>query len=204
MRSVRLALSAVFLMSVSLGAFAQHEGHGAPPAATDANATATPAVPSEAKKAFKQLKALAGSWEGPVTTTHNKVLTVVDPALSKMDGTMKVSLQVTSSGQTLTHEMSGSGPHVNPVTVFYLDEERLLLTHYCAMGNRPRMEAKTSPDGKVVEFNFLDVDGGTKYGHMHHAVFTFVDEDHHNEDWDFFMPGDDTPVRAHVELHRVK
>ena len=41
------------------------------------------------------------------------------------------------------------------------------------------MTGKMSPDGKTVEFDFLDVAGSTKYGHMHHAVITFLDADHH-------------------------
>jgi hypothetical protein len=87
--------------------------------------------------------------------------------------------------------------------MFYLDGDRLLLTHYCDAGNRPRMAARTSPDGKKVEFDFLDVAGSTKYGHMQHAVFTVIDANHHTEDWTFMMPGD-KPMHAHMDLQRVK
>jgi hypothetical protein len=46
------------------------------------------------------------------------------------------------------------------------------------------MAGKLSPDGKTVEFDFVDVSGGTKYGgHMHQTVFTFIDADYHTEDW---------------------
>jgi hypothetical protein len=37
---------------------------------------------------------------------------------------------------------------------------------------------------------------------MHHAVFTFVDESHHTEDWTFMMPGD-KPMLAHLDLQRT-
>src|ERR1051326_1436140 len=77
------------------------------------------------------------------------------------------------------------------------------LIHYCDAGNRPRMVAKPSADGKTVDFEFLDVTGNLKFGHMHHAAFTPVDADHHIEDWTF-MVGADKHVNAHVELHRVK
>jgi len=87
--------------------------------------------------------------------------------------------------------------------MFYLDNNRLLLTHYCDAGNRPRMVAKPSSDGKTVEFDFLDVAGGTQYGHMHHAVFTIIDENHHIEDWTYMEPGD-KPVHAHIDLLRAK
>ena len=49
----------------------------------------------------------------------------------------------------------------------------------------------------------IDLAGGTQYGHMDHAVFTFVDANHHTEDWTYIMPGD-KPVQAHFELARTK
>jgi phage tail protein X len=65
------------------------------------------------------------------------------------------------------------------------------------------MAARTSPDGKKVEFDLLDLAGSTKYGHMQHAVFTVIDANHHTEDWTFMMPGD-KPMHAHMDLQRVK
>ncbi|MGC2695388.1 MAG: hypothetical protein WA738_06310 [Candidatus Angelobacter sp.] len=64
------------------------------------------------------------------------------------------------------------------------------------------MAAKVSPDGKKIEFDFVDVSGATQYGHMHHASFTFIDADHHTEEWTFMMPGD-KQVHAHMDLQRV-
>src|SRR6202035_1979820 len=136
---------------------------------------------SDAQKSFDQLKTLAGSWEGRVTV----------PAHPDMDGKLiQVSLRATSMGNALMHEMTGSGRPDDPITMLYLDQDRLLLTHYCDAGNRPRMTGKISPDGKTVEFDFLDVAGSTEHGHMHHAVFTVIDANHHTEDWTYMMPGD--------------
>lgn len=156
---------------------------------------------SDAQKSFTLLKALAGTWQASVTADP--------PQIEVPPGTkMQVSLRVTSRGNALVHEMrdpaSPDDParYDHPVTMLYLDGDRLLLTHYCDAGNRPRMVARTSPDGKTVEFDFLDVAGGTEYGHMHHAVFTFIDANHHTEDWTYMMPGD-KPVRAHMDLQRV-
>jgi hypothetical protein len=115
---------------------------------------------------------------------------------------MHVSLRVTSMGNALMHEMTGAGRPDDPITMLYLDGDRLMLTHYCDAGNRPRMTGKLAPDGKSVDFEFLDVAGSTQYGHMHHATFTLADADHHTEDW-IFMEGD-KPVHAHFELQRTK
>ena len=185
MKSVRFV--SVLLVSLAATAFAQSHEH-----ASEAAAPAT-----EAQKEFAQLKMLAGKWQGPV-----------DMGPAGRDN-MEVSLRVTSRGNALVHEMKGAGTaddpakYDHPITMFYLDDDRLLLTHYCDAGNRPRMVAKASPDGKTVEFDLLDLAGGNKHGHMAHAVFTIVDADHHIEDWTYLMPGD-KPMHAHVELARVK
>lgn len=181
----------VVLMSLSAVVFAQ----------SDAQKSAAP-VPSDAQKSFTLLKTLAGTWQGPVTT---------DPALHDMgDGRFsQVTLRVTSRGNAIVHEMHEPGVpddparYDHPVTMLYLDGDRLTLTHYCDAGNRPRMAARTSPDGKTVEFDFLDVAGSTQYGHMHHAVFTIIDANRHTEDWTYMMPGD-KPLRAHLDLQRTK
>jgi hypothetical protein len=179
MKSLRFML-AVVLMSLSTVAFAQTE-----------------APKSDAQKSFDKLKTLAGSWEGHVTT--------VPPEPTIEGKLMQVTLRSTSMGNALMHEMTGAGRPDDPITMLYLDEDRLLLTHYCDAGNRPRMTGKMLPDGKTVEFDFLDVAGSTQYGHMHHAMFTFLDANHHNEDWTFMVEGKQgpTPVHAHFDLHRT-
>jgi hypothetical protein len=187
MKYLRAILSFVALLSLSTVAFAQSDAQK---------------PPSDSQKAFDKLKTLAGSWEGRVTT--------VPPQPGMGDGALTdISLRVTSRGNAMVHEMKAAGTvddparYDHPVTMFYLDSDRLLLTHYCDAGNRPRMAGKMSPDGKTAEFEFLDVAGDTQYGHMHHAVFTFVDAYHHTEDWTFIMPGD-KPLQAHFDLQRTK
>ena len=150
---------------------------------------------SGAQKSFDKLKTLAGSWEGHVST--------VPPEADIEGKPMQVTLRVTSMGNALIHEATSAARPDDPLTVFYLDGDRLLLTHYCDAGNRPRMMGVMSPDEKTVEFEFLDLSGGTQYGHMHHAVFTFIDENHHTEDWTYMKPGD-KPVRAHFDLVRSR
>lgn len=157
------------------------------------------AAQSDAQKSFDQLKTLAGTWEGHLTT---------EPRMADMEKeTMYVSLRVTSRGNAIVHEMKKPGTpddpaKDDPITMLYMDEGRLTLTHYCDAGNRPRMVARTSPDGKTADFEFLDVAGSTQYGHMHHTAFTIIDPNHHTEDWTF-MEGD-KPMHAHFDLQRSK
>lgn len=155
----------------------------------------TSAAPSEAQKSFDSLKTLAGSWVGRV---HS------DPLQPGIEGKeIHATLRVTSTGNAILHEMQGTQGPDDPITMLYLDGDRLMLTHYCDAGNRPRMTAKTSADGKTVDFDFLDVSGPTQYGHMQHAVFTIIDANHHTEEWTYMMPGD-KPMRGHMELTRTK
>jgi len=154
---------------------------------------------TDAQKSFDQMKTLSGTWLGAVK---------VDPPQHEIDGTeIRVSLRVTSRGNAIMHEMKAAGTpddptrYDDPITMLYLDNDRLLLTHYCDAGNRPRMVGKLSADGTKVEFDFLDVAGSTQYGHMQHAVFTIIDANHHTEDWTYLMPGD-KPMHAHFDLQR--
>jgi hypothetical protein len=155
---------------------------------------------SDAQKSFDNLKNLAGKWQGRVT--------VDPPDLNmNMDGPLEVTLRVTSRGNAVVHEMQEAGKPLDPtkydhpVTMLYLDGGHLNLVHYCDAGNRPHMVARSSADGKKVEFDFVDLSGGNEYGHMYHAVFTFIDANHHLEEWTYMMPGD-KPMHAKMDLQR--
>src|SRR6266581_5475948 len=187
MKSHRFMLSVV-LMSLSTVAFAQSDAH---------KSSVAPGQ-SDAQKSFSTMKSLAGEWEGPVTVPEMPQMSDGKP--------IHVSLRVTSRGNALVHELQEAGTpfdatkYDHPVTMFYVDGDQFTLVHYCDAGNRPRMTGKTSPDGKTVEFAFVDVTGNNQNQHMHHALFTIIDADHHTEDWTF-MSGDQ-PIHAHFDLRR--
>ena len=179
MKSLRILSQAV--LSLSAAAFAQ----------------------SDAQKSFESLKTLAGDWEGPVR---------VNPPMPGMTGdtaAIHLSMRVTSRGHAIVHELQEAGTPLDsnkydhPVTMLYLNNDQVNLVHYCDAGNRPHMVARKSADGKTVEFDFADMSGGNDFGHMYHSVFSFIDADHHVEDWTYMMPGD-KPVHAHMDLRRAK
>lgn len=184
MKSLRLALM-LTVLSIPAAALAQHE-HGSEPAAAE---------PSAARQAFDALKALAGSWEGTLTP---------EPPVEGFTGAkVKVVIRVTSRGNAIMHEMSIAGLADNPITMLYLDGDRLMLTHYCDMGNRPRMASRTADDGKSVAFEVLDVSGSTERGHMADTLFTLVDADHHFEEWVSVYPGG-RRMKGRFDLRRTK
>ena len=203
MKSHRFMLSAV-LMSLSTLAFGQSDAKGSVALSdTHAYKAVDATTNSDAQKSFETLKTLAGVWSAKLT------LDPPMPEVTDKDLPGQVSLRVTSRGNALVHEMYTLGVpddptrYDHPVTMLYVDDNRLNLVHYCDAGNRPHMVARTSPDGKTVEFDFADISGGTQRGHMHHAVFTVIDANHHTEDWTYMMPGD-KPMHAHLDLQRTK
>ena len=167
------------------------QAHDHPAAAVDVAPTA------DAQQAFSLIKTLSGGWQGQV----------VEPQ-TKLNVRMEVTLRVTSRGNSVVHEMKSAEATDNPVkndhpvTMMYLDAGRLLLTHYCDAGNRPRMVARVSANGKQIDFDFIDLTGPNTYGHMQHARFTIIDANHHMEDWTYAGPNGDTNT-GHFDLHRV-
>jgi hypothetical protein len=206
MKSVRSILF-VALLSLSAMAFAQSEKHehgtrqqSAAPQTSKAE-TAKPAAPkSPAQTSFESLKSLAGEWEGPVT---------LNPPMKGMGNTnLHLTMRVTSRGNAIAHEFQEAGTpfdpakYDHPMTMFYVDDNQLNLVHYCDAGNRPHMTGKASQDGKTVEFDLANLSGGNEKGHMHRAAFTFIDENHHIEEWTYMLPGD-KPMKARMDLRRV-
>jgi hypothetical protein len=143
---------------------------------------------SDAKKAFEKLKTLTGSWQGTV-----------------MGMSVNVTIRLASSGTAILHEATGDGkrPPNHEITMFYFDGERLLATHFCDGGNRVRWEGKMSPDGKRIEFGFLDVAGGTRGGLAKDMVFTMIDADKHAIVLNFITP-DGKSVDVRGEFQRTK
>jgi len=140
------------------------------------------------QKSFEAMKSLAGTWTGK----------------NSMGGTIQVSYRSTSGGSAVLGEiqMEMQGRSEDMISMIHMDGDRLLLTHYCEAGNQPRMSATASPDGKTITFNFLDATNliSPDAGHMHRVVFTFVDANHHTEDWQFLDHGKE--MVEHFDLQK--
>jgi len=137
---------------------------------------------TDAQKAFTTIKSLPGTWEG-----------------NSQMGPVKVTFKTTSGGSAVMSEILGKE---DMITMFNLDGPgRLLMTHYCAAGNEPRMEASVSPDGKVITFNYVDATNlaSPDAAHMHKMVLTLIDENHHTEEWTFVDHG-----KEHKELFDLR
>ncbi|HEX8144587.1 MAG TPA: hypothetical protein VF553_18610 [Pyrinomonadaceae bacterium] len=148
----------------------------------------SPAPQSDAKKAFEKMKTLAGSWQGTI-----------------MGISIDFTIRAASSGTAILHEgnTGGGRPPNHEITMFYVDGDRLLATHYCDAGNRARWEGKMSPDGKTIEFSFIDVAGSTRGGYLRGMVFTMIDANRHTIEATFIMP-DGKPIQFRGEFQRTE
>ena len=151
------------------------------------NPPKTAGAQSEGKKAFAKLKTLAGSWQGKV-----------------MDIPIAFTIRAASSGTVILHEgnTSGGKPPNHEITMFYIEGDRLLATHYCDGGNRSRLEGKISADEKSIELSFLDVTGSTRGGYLKDMVITTIDADRHTVAITFVMP-DGKPIPLRGEFQRT-
>jgi hypothetical protein len=140
---------------------------------------------SDAHKSFDLLKGMEGNWAGK----------------NQQGQPIQVTFRETAGGSALMSEIYGQGPE-NMITMFHMDGDRLLMTHYCGAGNQPRMRVISS-DAKSVSFEFLD---GTNIapgdGHMQHVTFTEPDPDHHVEEWVFVDHGKE--LKELFTLERMK
>jgi len=151
-------------------------------AATIALSAVCALAQTDAEKAFSTIKNMPGTWEG-----------------SSVEGPVTVTFKVTSGGSAVMSEILGKE---DMISMFHMDNNRLLLTHYCAVGNQPRMQATVSPNGKVIRFTYLDATNlaTPDAGHMQQMILTVIDDNHHTEEWVFADHGKEHKVL--FDLHR--
>jgi hypothetical protein len=124
---------------------------------------------SDARQTLAQIKTLDGTWTG--TNSQGEPL--------------KIIFRETANGSAVLSEIEGEHAH-DMVSMIHVDNDRVLMTHYCSTGNQPRMSASKSLDGKSITFNYVDATNlKADAGHMQKVVFTMPDPDHHTEEWTF-------------------
>lgn len=150
---------------------------------TQAADASKPAATS-AEAAFAKLKTLAGDWEGRVDDREK-------------GGPIKVNYRVTSGGSVVMETLFSGTDH-EMVTMYHLEDGNLVLVHYCAAGNQPRMKmTKASTPTELV----FDFDGGTnlkpaKDMHMHSARVVWDSSDAIRGVWAAYKDG--KPAGAHT------
>jgi hypothetical protein len=124
-------------------------------------------VADNAASPLDKLKSLAGNWEGK--STDGKAI--------------RASYKLVSGGTAVAETLSAEG-EPDMLTVYHLNGGQLMMTHYCSMGNQPRMQAD-SADGKTIAFHFVDGTNlsGADAPHMNDLTITFNDANHITQEW---------------------
>ncbi len=132
-----------------------------------------------AQAGFEKLATLAGQWKAQ--TPDGKVATA--------------NYRVVSNGSVLMEELT-TPDGGSMITMYHVDGSNLILTHYCAAKNQPRMKADlgTSRPGEL-RFRFIDATNlaDRNAGHMRDLTVKFQDENHMSQEWIFRKDGKDEP-----------
>ena len=125
----------------------------------------------DAQAAFDRLAEMAGTWTGGAKGEGE--------AEGEAEGGKDVehTFQVSASGSVVMETMNPGTDH-EMINMYHLDGDDLVLTHYCAGGNQPRM--RIVPEKSSADRLVFDYDGGTNLdpatdGHIHGADLTFGD-----------------------------
>jgi hypothetical protein len=156
-------------------------------------AKARPDAKIEAKassKEFEQMKTLVGKWKGKVDMGQGPV-------------EMESQYRMIAGGTVLEERMFPGTPH-EMVTMYYDQNGKLAMTHYCVLGNRPGMKLKSS-DAKSIQFDFDATCGidAKNESHMHAMTLTFEDADTIKVSCKGIMEGKEEPDHV-TTLKRVK
>ena len=140
-----------------------------------------------AAEKFKKIKSLAGEWQG---------------TRAMDDKTVNVTYELVSNGSTVMETLMPAD-EPNMVTMYHLNGDQLMMTHYCAVNNQPRMESVSSDDG-MVKFELKDISNLAKPedGHMVKMSIAFKDDDHITHTWTFKQEGKEMP--GDIVLERKK
>ena len=139
-----------------------------------AGAASLAADKTKSEEAFDRLASLKGKWEG------------------QQDG-VKISLvyTLTANGSALMEEFRPeSGPVM--VTMFTVDGDHLIATHYCSAKNQPQMVTSAITDAqKPLAFSLARITGLKSPADWHNTGLTVIqeDSDHLTQEWTYQSKG---------------
>ena len=149
-----------------------------------AAASAFGAGPPSGNPGWEKLKTLVGEWKGTYSGA--------DEGAAGM-GEVRLSYRLVSNGTALMETME-SGHDAEMITMYAPDGNRILATHYCSIGNQPRLAtAGLTGDGTTLTFSLLDATNaaGPDPELMQGLVVRFRDADHFSQAWTSRFEGKD-------------
>jgi hypothetical protein len=138
---------------------------------------------ADGKAAFVRLKALVGDWDARGDSPSGFPL--------------RIEYRLTGAGSALTERVFAGTDH-EMTTVYYLDGNDLVLTHYCAGANQPHMKLVAGGAEGQLKFDFVsgsNIDP-QKTSHMHSALFSSIAKDKVEATWSAVDAG--KPAGSHT------
>ena len=142
-------------------------------AAAAAMSAQVPPEKTKSEATFQQLASLVGEWE------------------AVQDGVpVKETYALTANGSVV---MAETKPANEPamITMFTVDRDHLIATHYCSARNQPQMVATPGDLGKGVSFSLERVTGMKTPDDWHNTGLTIIldDKDHMTQRWTYLYKG---------------
>lgn len=134
------------------------------------------------------LTVLVGEWQA--TDPEGKPVTAV--------------YRLASSGTSLEETLT-MGEEPGMTTMYHSDGKGLMATHYCSLGNQPRMRTgPLAPDATTVSFDFVDATNLKSQDdlHIHSVQFVLRDENHVIQTWGWREQGKEKKLV--LDLQRVR
>ena len=122
-----------------------------------------------------RFKALEGDWSGKFS-----------------DGNKINVTYTTISGGNAVMETFRLQDGTDMRSIYHMNGDKLMMTHYCESGNQPRLEGSAS-DSKDVTLNFLDITNLSAEpkmsSYLYRIVFHFGDSDQLSQDITWMIQG---------------
>lgn len=142
-------------------------------------------------KEFEKVKALEGRWEGTMLEGEKS-----DP--------VTVTYRTTSGGSAVVETISPGTPH-EMVSVYHDEKGGLTMTHYCMLGNQPKLSVRGSrPNGFALTFAQGNTIDPATEDHMHSLEFVFIDERTMVQKWGSMQGGKERDAKTIFKLSRAE
>src|SRR5437773_6099664 len=131
-------------------------------------AAALAAGKTKSEEAFYRLASLQGDWQGIADGVNTTLI-----------------YTLTANGSTLMEQCRPEKGH-EMITMFTVDGDHLIATHYCSAKNQPQMATPAITDAqKPLAFSLVRVTGLKSPGDFHNTGLTVIEEDndHLTQEW---------------------
>src|SRR5213596_2670055 len=131
-------------------------------------ASALGADKTKSEEAFDRLASLQGEWQGTADGVNTTLI-----------------YTLTADGSTLMEQCRPEKGH-EMITMFKVDGDHLIATHYCSAKNQPQMATSAITDvQKLLAFSLVRVTGLKSPDQFHNTGLTVIqeDNDHLTQEW---------------------